>query len=435
VEALSTARKAPVFATAPTTPLLVLAEPRLASPSDKQASPFPYRSTRIPALDGLRGVAILLVILRHSVFGMETQSHLLANILVAGQLTWSGVDLFFVLSGFLIGGILLDARDSPCYFQTFYIRRAYRIFPLYGLVAGLFLVRHLPFHLIPGNLGEHSPLQIPWAAYLTLTQNWWMAALGWYGSMAMAPTWSLAVEEQFYLTIPFVIRKLRQSWLPVLLLAVIVGAPLLRTILHFHFIYGSFASYVLTPCRADALCLGVLTSLLVRKPAFWNGVLRHQGLLYFVTAALFVVMAFMTYRRYDQFYFPMITLGYSCIALFYTCCLLIVITASGGTVSRVLCSRTLMQLGTFAYCIYLTHEFFIQAGRRLLALRAPPFPGDNLASGRMAWSSRQPCGRVVVVEVLRETTAAPRSPAQLLRSDRWWPKSTTAGRIQPLARG
>jgi hypothetical protein len=115
VEASSTARQAPVFATA--TPLLVLAEPRRASPSVKQASPFPYRSTRIPALDGLRGVAILLVILRHSVFGMETQSHFLANILLAGQLTWSGVDLFFVLSGFLIGGILLDPEIHHVIFR------------------------------------------------------------------------------------------------------------------------------------------------------------------------------------------------------------------------------------------------------------------------------------------------------------------------------
>jgi peptidoglycan/LPS O-acetylase OafA/YrhL len=88
-------------------------------------------SVRVPALDGLRGVAILLVLLRHSFFGLESQSSLLSAFLAAGRLTWSGVDLFFVLSGFLIGGILLDARKSPRYFSTFYIRRAYRILPLY----------------------------------------------------------------------------------------------------------------------------------------------------------------------------------------------------------------------------------------------------------------------------------------------------------------
>jgi peptidoglycan/LPS O-acetylase OafA/YrhL len=138
---------------------------------------------------------------------------------------------------------------------------------------------------------------------------------------------------------------------------------------------------VLTPCRADALCLGVLTALLVRKLAFWNAVLRHQVFLYFVAAALFAGMAFMTCRRYDQLSFPMTTFGYSWIALFYACCLLIATTASGGTVSRVLCGRGLMQLGTLAYCIYLTHEFFIQAGRRLLALRLPLSPGTTWLLG------------------------------------------------------
>jgi peptidoglycan/LPS O-acetylase OafA/YrhL len=84
------------------------------------------------------------------------------------------VDLFFVLSGFLIGGILLDARESPRYFQTFYIRRAYRILALYAVVTTIFLFHHLPFHLLPGRLGAFSPLTIPWFSYLTFTQNFWM---------------------------------------------------------------------------------------------------------------------------------------------------------------------------------------------------------------------------------------------------------------------
>src|SRR5882724_10785668 len=87
-------------------------------------------SVRIPALDGLRGIAILLVLLAHSVFHTTFQSHPSLNRLLAvGRLSWSGVDLFFVLSGFLIGGILLDHRESPKYFKSFYIRRVYRILP------------------------------------------------------------------------------------------------------------------------------------------------------------------------------------------------------------------------------------------------------------------------------------------------------------------
>src|SRR5580698_6917955 len=95
--------------------------------------PVIHSSARIPALDGLRGVAILLVLLYHAVFQFQPDSIFLLRLLTLGRLTWSGVDLFFVLSGFLIGGILLDVRDSPCYFETFYIRRAFRILPLYGI--------------------------------------------------------------------------------------------------------------------------------------------------------------------------------------------------------------------------------------------------------------------------------------------------------------
>src|SRR5246127_3054402 len=106
----------------------------------------PNWSARIPALDGLRGIAIGLVLLRHAIFGVtsvegiESHSSLISALVASGQLPWSGVDLFFVLSGFLIGGILLDARPSPRYFQTFYIRRAYRILPLYFLVIALSLL-------------------------------------------------------------------------------------------------------------------------------------------------------------------------------------------------------------------------------------------------------------------------------------------------------
>lgn len=140
-----------------------------------------------------------------------------------------------MLSGFLIGGILLDARESPHYFRTFYIRRAYRIFPLYAAVTTVFLVRHLPFHFLPGSFGNFSPLTIPWASYATLTQNFWMAKVGWFGLPAMAVTWSLAVEEQFYLTIPWVIRKVRRKLLVFVMISVVIGAPLLRVFLRHRF--------------------------------------------------------------------------------------------------------------------------------------------------------------------------------------------------------
>jgi peptidoglycan/LPS O-acetylase OafA/YrhL len=330
----------------------------------------PDWSRRIPALDGLRGIAILLVLMEHTIFQMQTKSQVFSNVLALGKLSWSGVDLFFVLSGFLIGGILLDARESPRYFQTFYIRRAYRILPLYAAITTIFLVRHLPFHFIPGSLGSFSPLNIPWASYVTLTQNFWMVKVGWFGPIGMAVTWSLAVEEQFYLAIPWVIRKIRREFLAFAMIAVIIGAPLLRIALRHRLEHGDFACYVLMPCRADALCLGVLAALFVRNKSGWNWLLTRRKVVYEITTVLFAGLVFMTYKRYVvNIESPANVWGYSLIALFYTFCLLISVSAIEGGVHRLLCQKWLMALGTIAYCTYLIHEPLVQAGRRVLEMR------------------------------------------------------------------
>lgn len=235
----------------PNSVMAAVSTPTTAEPALALAIRFPTKpctavadwSVRIAELDGLRGIAILLVLLRHSIFGVETHSRIGSAFLAAGQLSWSGVDLFFVLSGFLIGGILLDVRESPRYFQTFYVRRAYRILPIYMLTMALFALRHLPFHL-PAGLGDVSPVPIPCLAYFTLTQNFWMAHLGTFGPAATAVTWSLAVEEQFYLTIPFAVRKLGKSALIILL----AGAWLR------HPCSGSFSILVFRTEISPAMC-------------------------------------------------------------------------------------------------------------------------------------------------------------------------------------
>jgi peptidoglycan/LPS O-acetylase OafA/YrhL len=325
-------------------------------------------STRIPALDGLRGIAILLVLLCHSVFELYPNSRLLSRLLMVGRLTWSGVDLFFVLSGFLIGGILLDAKASPRYFRTFYVRRAYRILPLYLAVLTLFSLRYLTSHGSAGPLGSFSHSSIPWFSYVTFTQNIWMAWLGSFGAGAMAATWSLAVEEQFYLTVPFVIRKLSRSRLAFALLAIIVAVPVLRTSLHIFFEHGNFACYVLTPCRADSLSCGVLCSVLVRTPRWWKFVFSHRSALCWITGFLFLGLIPLTFRG-NEFSTTMVTFGYSWLAFFYTGCLLIAITGNNSTVQRVLYNRSLSQLGVLAYCVYLLHLPLMEASRRFLGLR------------------------------------------------------------------
>jgi peptidoglycan/LPS O-acetylase OafA/YrhL len=351
--------------------------------ADSDPSPpttIPNWSTRIPALDGLRGVAILLVLLRHGVFGVssvqgvESHSALTFLLLAAGQLTWSGVDLFFVLSGFLIGGILLDARLSPRYFQTFYLRRAYRILPLYFLVIGLSLLPHLVAEFSPARAARISPLPIPWWAYALFIQNFWMAHLGTFGPSGIGITWSLAIEEQFYLTIPLLIRKIRPHSLLIVLLTMIFCAPWLRVLLHSSMMFPGLASYVLMPTRADALCLGVLAALLVRNQTFWKWLQSHRHILWSVTTLFFLGTCYMTWQGYNALSLPMTIWGFSWLAAFYTCILLIAILPGRGIVPRILENRSLMHLGTLAYCSYLVHVAFMNALRHPLKAHFPQYP-------------------------------------------------------------
>ena len=360
---------------------MLAATPKMAThlaPSSHHS--IPDWSVRIPALDGLRGIAILLVLLRHAVFGVssvqgiESHSRLAFLLLTAGQLSWSGVDLFFVLSGFLIGGILLDARPSPRYFQTFYIRRAYRILPLYFLIIGLSLLPHLLVQFSPARAARMSPLPLPWWSYTTFTQNFWMAHRGVFGPSGIGITWSLAIEEQFYLTIPLLIRKVRPRNLLIVLLTIIGCAPWLRVLLHSSMAYPGLANYVLMPTRADALCLGVLAALLVRNPSFWNWLQSNRPFLWSATSFLFLGLAYMTWQGYDALSFPMTTWGFSWLAAFYTCILLIAVSPSAHRARRILENQSLMQLGTLAYCSYLVHVAIMNALRHPLKVHFPQFP-------------------------------------------------------------
>jgi peptidoglycan/LPS O-acetylase OafA/YrhL len=323
---------------------------------------------RIPALDGLRGTAILLVLVFHWLYSIPFHSKFLLRLLSVGRLSWSGVDLFFVLSGFLIGGILLDAKGSSHYFRTFYSRRAYRILPLYGalIVLSLFATR---------LFGESK---IPLIAYLFFVQNFWFAHLGGFGyvSVATGVTWSLAIEEQFYLIAPAAVRWLSRSRLCLLLVCVVVTAPVLRLVMYYTLENGEFAAYVLTPCRADALCLGVLLSLLVRTPSAWAVVVSKRTILWWVVVGIFGTMALLEYHKLIPFSGVVMTAEYSLLALFYACWLLLALT-SNGIVHRTLCMKWLMKLGTLAYFTYLFHRAAMEGCRRLIALW---YPYDGVAT-------------------------------------------------------
>jgi len=319
-------------------------------------------SRRIPALDGLRGIAILLVLLWHSVFYARFESHPLLNgLLGIGRLTWSGVDLFFVLSGFLIGGILLDNRESPNFFKTFYLRRAYRILPLYFVVVAFCFITFEAGHhgLTPRSLANWLDGPIPWWSYVTFTQNLWMAKVGGFSRAGLNVTWSLAIEEQFYLTLPLLVRWVAPRKLIFVVVGVVLGAPILRALLIHHLAHGGFDAYVLMPCRADGLGLGVLCAILVRKERTWNYFLAHRSWIRTMVVVLGLGVVAITFKGYALFSGALYGLEYSVLALFYTSVVLVAVTDEDKFVKAVLCNRALTKLGIVAYGTYLLHYLFI----------------------------------------------------------------------------
>lgn len=213
----------------------------------------------LAALDGLRGVAILFVLMHgfdviQAVSGpTRAVDHLL-------DMGWIGVQLFFVLSGFLITGILLDTRESPDYYRSFFVRRVLRIFPLYyGVLFVAFAI--VPFlFAVPDGYGQH---QIWLWTYLAN----YVAPFG-RGEPAFPHFWSLCVEEQFYLAWPLVVRLGGIRGVTLVSAVVVVVAALCRLYLRHHFgePIGHEAAYMFTPCRADALAIGAFAAVAVRTP-------------------------------------------------------------------------------------------------------------------------------------------------------------------------
>lgn len=306
------------------------------------------RVGRIPALDGIRGLAISLVLWWH-IFGWlrgNLPNHpLLGEIAHLGRFSWSGVDLFFVLSGFLIGGILLDAVASPSYFSTFYIRRAYRILPLYAAMLALTFVIDACFDR------QHL---VQFLYYPLFLQNFQMAIIGSFGAVHLGMTWSLAVEEQFYLTMPLVIRAVSRRTLVATLVGVILVAPLLRALLYFLYPDNWVAGYVLMPCRADALSIGVLIALALREPRMLSVTRRYSGAVYTLLAVFSLIGLRALLGRFPPYDTKAFGLEYSFLAVLFG--LLLLSTLLSKRLSAIFSFGPLRFMGSIAYGAYLLHR-------------------------------------------------------------------------------
>ena len=237
----------------------------------KAADPFFSGRTHYPALDGLRGIAIVLVLVTHFGSALPVTTPLFRAIHAVATGGWCGVDLFFVLSGFLITGILFDAKGRRSFFRNFYARRFLRIFPLYyGFLGVMFLVLLSLKFVSPASFAAGRYREMLWQI-----QPWlWSYTVNIYSGFGFGPQhrplivgqmWSLSVEEQFYLFWPLLVYWLPLRRLLGVLVGTVIGALALRLLLS-GLGYPSSFTYMLTPCRADSLAVGALLALVIRHP-------------------------------------------------------------------------------------------------------------------------------------------------------------------------
>ncbi len=314
---------------------------------------------RVPALDGLRGIAIALVLLYHFDFAYNIEAGRESGWVIDGVVTglaqagWAGVDLFFVLSGFLITGILIDAKGiSKRYFGSFYARRSLRIFPAYYAFLLLLIV------LLP-LFGEAGPRDILvdhffwYATYLTNILEVVDSDLR--GDVLFTGhIWSLAVEEQFYLVWPAFVLLFSRRTLVWLCAAGIVIAFGLR-LGFFIAELPSGLGYMLTPARMDALAAGALVALAIRD---------ESGLSILKRWAPFVAMAGLGivagYGLVNGGFSPLDdwvrTAGFTVLALLFAAVLALVLgLKSGGMAATLLSNPALRWLGRYSYATYLIH--------------------------------------------------------------------------------
>lgn len=307
---------------------------------------------RFPALDGIRALAITAVFAYH--FGGGSHGGRLLNLYNNFRLRgWMGVDLFFVLSGFLITGILYDTRTDSKFFQRFFARRSVRIFPVFYLLVVVLLLltpvlryewrlEHLPFLFYMGNFFAAFDDSL----YTVSSANHPAA------SVYLGHLWSLCVEEQFYLLWPFVVWKVRDR---VRLLWVATGLSLLALIFRFSVVIFSstlplgLANHTL-PGRMDAMLFGAILALLLRGES--SDVVQRSCKWVFLVAATLTATLFVLSPESNSPWLS--TIGYSLIGI-ASAGLIGMTLRPGSPAFRFFHLRPLRVLGKYSYGFYVYH--------------------------------------------------------------------------------
>jgi peptidoglycan/LPS O-acetylase OafA/YrhL len=375
----------------------------------------------VPALDGVRGLAIVMVLLFHFIAqttatnGFEKAVNWVLN---HGLL---GVDLFFVLSGFLITGILYDSRSDPAYFRSFYMRRVLRIFPLYyGVLAVLFLVvPRIPALRGSGLVALREHQEWAWLygvnVYLALKGGWVLSYIEHF--------WSLAVEEHFYLLWPLVVWLLARRPGALMktalgLAAVSFGARVAAALSG----VNTVATTVLTPFQLDALCLGAFFAVYLRQPGGEEAGRRAIAPLALLAGSL-LVADFGLHRFTDHGLSLTRAVRGGLFRLLFAALLLYALFAPAASLSgRLLRSDPMVALGKYSYGLYVYHHFFsyyfITHGTEFALARA-------VGSHTLAVMLQALLGMTASMAVAWLSYEA--FEKYFLRLKRYWPSSTRSG--------
>jgi peptidoglycan/LPS O-acetylase OafA/YrhL len=335
------------------------------TPSGPRPAPDSFTLTsrldgHVPALDGIRGVAILFVMLFHygTASGFVAETWITRKIIGVFANMWSGVDIFFTLSGFLITGILLRLKNEPRFFSTFYMRRTLRIFPLYySSLAVIFLL--LPLLHLPA-------LDWPAVQRVFNAQGWLWAyaedlAITYHNDDFFDPFplwvghfWSLAVEEHFYLLWPVVVYLCSRRGLLFACFGLIALGPITRFVMLAHSMDVA-AVYTFTLSRADELAIGGLLALLAQDCSYarlsrWARWAAAGSATYLVISVAMLRKPFYwTYTAALGFGFTMLGVGVAALIVF----------AVGGSprslARRAMEARWLRVFGKYSYGAYVLH--------------------------------------------------------------------------------
>ncbi|MBX3355618.1 MAG: acyltransferase [Phycisphaeraceae bacterium] len=317
-------------------------------------------------------MAILLVMLHHQTLIWLSPDKADRVFAWCVDFGWSGVDLFFVLSGFLITGILLDAKGDPHRARNFYARRTLRIFPLYYavIVASLVLLPWIASmsgsEVIREKLDRFGRIEGSEIWYWLYLSNFPIAWHGDFQHGILGISWSLAIEEQFYLVWPLLVWTLSARALGRVCIALIIAAFLVRLGMVLggaHFI----AVYVLTPARMDVLAIGALLALAARgegglsrfrRPAAW---IAPVALVVIVAIAIIDEVTGLNVGTGMEFPTPqsgrlMGVIGFGLTGVLYGACLVRGVTSpAGSALARLLTSRFLVIFGKYSYALYFFH--------------------------------------------------------------------------------